>query len=1364
MLILCEQVQNEPRLYNQYLEVLSIAVGWFKSVHDKFSDHMQNEARTESSTRWEVEYEILAKEKLLNTIEPLFRVALSKFSYGPSSEFFTEYDLSCPSVISSSSWIDSTKLNFIHLAEILAHVLKQTQTSYTFDLKVLASDRDQRNKIHQGTSVQCKALIRKYVSMRELLIFLDSDNENLPIFQDDTHFDYDLLISQPCSFSFNETATILIVDSVHDIPDGFRSVVANLQWSMVIDFDGYSDFGGLLSSVKHNSIRKEWLLANKPFPISHLDQLQTMWCRCGEYLQPHYHPKNCINIAGAQCFDDKAKAGFFHKSVEVAFKKAFISVSKLQRFVSILILSDNNSIAKGVIDALYESHFDDYHISWIGTANSTIEYDFNSVDGEEFLKEHFYHHDCSICAFFTEFYKYANNWEARSSIKIDYALPIGSGSFVSLSENTRNNLSPYFEVLYKDLDSVDIPDSVVDEPFQKGGRATWKDIATGEAVSLGENTESKIISLIKSNTGRAQQDCPQKNLFFVVHKAGIGGTTFVKQIAWKLHNDMAVLEIKHYDDSKTFQELQNLYDNIIEKNPILLIAEDTLPNLESICDAFLSTMKNRRCAFLIACRENNKFYSNYPESNKKNLLQLEQSPIDALKYKFKKISPLSKIELEEKEANFEQELSGDVQTPFLIGLYFLEKDFHIESYVQKVLDIPLPSVQRNMIALLALCDIYGSKYLPAAFVNKSLGFNYRSRTSLILSCPGAESLICRRSVDGIEVYYFKHQLLSTKFLELYSKNSENSISEYSLTKKLIQYAANCQGRSEQEFVIDTLLDILIRNRDRDNDDMSHLLLKISIPEFQRSLLLYLAEQFKTRADEIQGNGELDTSKHDGSYATSILRIVSHAYAHLGRLYAKYPANYTLSVNYFELAEMYMPYSDSYIYHMHGSVLYLQLCNEWDAQIGRTNVSSGKSSYDYEDLVEEAFELFDKTSEFGDVQYGIIGQLHLLLAFLKYIYRTNEVRTSEDISKLSFNQKSYLMRFIDVLDVAKQYDGFDDTSRNDILKMESKLYSNFLMGNYGKTIEYYQNEYDKLVRTDNNERAKNVLECLVSAKLLKAKAIYATSDSKQESLYQKIHDPRTLFEQIEILLSTLYSKTDFRSYVKRTSLFRHWFQLAKLLDAPVNEAMIKVRYWLDSENNQRGKKNPEPYYYKAMLLYLEKLEGGDCDDSLQMIRNTIATMDSTQQFDPKRGRPDKIRDLLVEGKEMGRLLSVFDCGSASEIAIRTSASKKSPVIFSGTVESVQYWGAEILIYDPPALMKQKASSSVGKMSTNTLSEEQTNHRVKFFAGFTVIGLRAVEDSVKDQDTGEIFNREQILSAISSNKGSNRSSMSKYPKTF
>lgn len=1347
MLKLCNEIQNDPsEQYRQYFQVLSQKVNWYKETYEHFSGILKS--GVDSLEKDKATYDILAKQELFNLVEPLFRLLLSRFSYGPSKAFFAEngWDIS---VTEKVSWMDC-RIGFYDLAEILARVLKKNQVTYSFDLALLASSRDERNKIHSGKPVDCINLIRRYQSIRELLVLLDPDNETLPRFEEDSSFDYDRFISEPSRFTFRETATVLIVDSVHDISAGYRRVVANLPWDMVIDFDGYSDFGGLLSSVSHNSLRKEWLLSDKAFSLSHLDRLQTAWCRCSEFLLPYNSHSTMHDTTGAHCFSEKIKNTYFSRYVSNALKKALKPVIALQRFVNIVVLSEDDRIVRGLVDALRDAEFEDYYLSWVGQSEYSMEEYFDGDEGRKYRQEHFYHYKCPIASFFEQFYNYRENWEPRCSIQIEYALAAGSGNFISLNENIRNNLSSYFEVLYREWDSVEHPDNALADPFQKGGQATWKDIATGEALPLDEKKTQNLISKIKTNTGRAQEDCPQKNLFFVVHKPGIGGTTFTKQVAWKLHNDMTVLKVKRYDDAKVFQELQNLYDNVVAKNPILLLAEDTLPNLEAMCDTFLMMMKSRRCALLIACRQGSGFYEKYKNAIQTKLLQLETETIGTFKTRFREISPLSISELNEKARNFEDNIESENRTPFIIGLYFLEKDFHIDSYVQKVLNSSLLPMQKEMIALLALCDVYDSKYLPAAFVNRRLGYRPQQRQTLISVCSAAESLICHSIENDIEVYSFKHKLLSELYLKLYLESPDGCANRYELVKKLIDHAAGSLGTPEQEYVLETLLNILIRNKDRDINDLSQLLVDIALIGTQRSLIEHLAKRFKPEADRLLEKESFDVPEQRDRRTIGILRLVSHAYAHLGKLYAKPPENYQEAAQCFTLATHYMPNNDPFIFHMHGNVLYHHLQKQWADILKNGNFCGEKDQGDFESRMDEALLLFEKACEYGDVQYGLTGQMNLLFEYLRFAYRVNNIRTKEDLRKLTPRQISYQTRLIETLETAEQYGEFDEEAVRNIQNKKNQLYSEILMGDYGKTIEYYQNEYDKLSSSNNTAGAIAALQGLVSAKIQKARAAYEAAKSKNRSLYQMIPEPQTLLNQIGVLLQELYNKRGYYFYAKRTSLFRHWFQLAKLADCAVSDADIQADYWVQTENTIKGKKNPEPYYYKALVLYLERLDGMECEGELQSVRDTIDSMDANQLFDPRRGRLDKIRDLLVEGHGMGRLLNVSDCGPSAEIANRVSAAQKMPTVLCGTVESVQLWGAELSMYAPPALARQKASSEIGKMSRNTLSGNQINHKVMFFGGFTTKGIRAVSDSVKDQDTGEAFSVPEILGAMGNNK--------------
>ena len=142
---------------------------------------------------------------------------------------------------------------------------------------------------------------------------------------------------------------------------------------------------------------------------------------------------------------------------------------------------------------------------------------------------------------------------------------------------------------------------------------------------------------------------------------------------------------------------------------------------------------------------------------------------------------------------------------------------------------------------------------------------------------------------------------------------------------------------------------------------------------------------------------------------------------------------------------------------------------------------------------------------------------------------------------------------------------------------------------------------------------------------------------------------------------------------------------------------------------------------------------------------MASADAPKRFDQNRLRRNKLRDLLVEGKGMGRLLNVSDCGSATELANRITTSAKTPSTLAGTVESPEHGHAEFSVYEPRELVRQMVRSEIGRLAKNTLSEEQVNHKVKFLAGFTLEGMWSIGPSVRDQSTGETFDIPAILAA-------------------
>lgn len=172
-------------------------------------------------------------------------------------------------------------------------------------------------------------------------------------------------------------------------------------------------------------------------------------------------------------------------------------------------------------------------------------------------------------------------------------------------------------------------------------------------------------------------------MFFIQHTPGLGGTTFVRQLAWELHKEYAVLSVGRYDSSIGLL-VENLYDNVLEKEPVVMLAEDTLPNLKALCDSVCKL--RRRCILLVAVRTNNSLLTDYRHAEKLDMIRLTDTTVDKLRNRFQDMSRLAPVLIQQRNQDFDRVITSSMRTPFIIGLYYMEENFNIDDYVRKALD------------------------------------------------------------------------------------------------------------------------------------------------------------------------------------------------------------------------------------------------------------------------------------------------------------------------------------------------------------------------------------------------------------------------------------------------------------------------------------------------------------------------------------------------------------------------------------------------------------------------------------------------------------------------------------------------------
>ena len=292
------------------------------------------------------------------------------------------------------------------------------------------------------------------------------------------------------------------------------------------------------------------------------------------------------------------------------------------------------------------------------------------------------------------------------------------------------------------------------------------------------------------------------------------------------------------------------------------------------------------------------------------------------------MSRLAPVLIQQRNQDFDRVITSSMRTPFIIGLYYMEENFNIDDYVRKALDGCVKRDYADVIGCLAMCDEFYCKNFPVSLVSSWLGLTVRNEFLRLF--PAASSIMVKeRSDSGIDMYHFKHPLLSSKFLELYCRDYYNGIENrssaiYDLTYKLIDKVAN-MGRNLREDSLNLVILLMIQNKSGGEGEgsLSLLLDAIGMTVHQRALMLHLAEAFRPLADEIRNRKNLNPDIELTSLERLQLRLVSHAYAHLGKLYSQGERNFDKAEEMMGLAIDYMPDSDPLIYHMYGKSLLMR---------------------------------------------------------------------------------------------------------------------------------------------------------------------------------------------------------------------------------------------------------------------------------------------------------------------------------------------------------------------------------------------------------------------------------------------------------
>ena len=1186
-----------------------------------------------------------------------------------------------------------------------------------------------------------------------MIAFLDSDLDNELLkfeYPRNNTFDIDDFISRS-KISFDHYTTILITESAHDVPEQYLANVANLNWDIVVDFDGYTKEFGLAKTIDHVNVQHQLLTDSSTITTSDtINHSITRWYKCGDYqlkmtgLFPYYDKakKRKLNgplvIGGTPYCDrssmlDMKEAAVLNQIVKLAYRS--------ERPINIVVLSNNSKLIKYIVDSCITNDTDfNFFCTWVGFGELPGDIYFDQYDDDEnkrLLNEHIAHYNCTFDCFFENVseHKASLGWQTKHSEIKEFYLPsekMPEGKIIS--ENDRIALERYFDVLYlgAEYDSTKTKEDT--ELFYNGGKASWSVIASDEALELSDKVDI-FIDKIKKSMGLSQND-PSKQIFFVKHASGQGGTTLARQIAWKLHKQYPVLELKHSPQIDFQQLLQRFYDRVIDSTPFVILCDDASTYLNELIS--LISGVQRRFSLIISARENNSLIKEYKNASYLSFATITNDKINALKIKFRNYSALPETILNEKDSKFEEALSD--KRPFFIGLYYKEEKFDIENYVRKTFDNAPEERYRMALACIALCDIMGQKYVPAIIIQKMLGYSLRS--SLFSMYPDATSLVLMFE-EGVPCYSFKHSLLAEKYISLYSKYKGKSNPDiyFQLAKAVVEFSGEACKNQISIPTIDLLSYIIIKKRD-DTDlssgsKVSKLLSNLGTEEQKISLLEQLVDTFAENARYFLS---LDDFTEDESHK-KIINLVSHAYAHIGRIYSKFPMNnYVKAAEYLGYARSFMIGNDPDIYHMEGTAFHEQL------KYLLENYQTNPQEEDIDDILSlfnKAVSLYDNSIQYNSPEYGIPSKLTLCKDVLNYLCETRHIKQKNDIEKLKIEEQEIYSCFLDALDEVEQYDIEENVIAEErVRKCREWLDSGMIFGNSSDVVSYFQQKYDTCDKTDFTDTRRALLN-LTYAQINHFRKKYNTTAYHRTIEKSKLLQIRT---NIQTLLESPYSKESSTEYFRRTRLFSEWFQIAKALNISILECLSKAKAWLAMEEEyasiMKCRRNPQPWYYLTVFSYLEALEGGT--NSLEEAKKYQSEIHNEYKF-VYQGiyAQTRINDLLVIGSGAGRLLNVRHCEDETDMIAEAAKLKATPVTAKGVFSSTAAGAGNIQLFTPIQFNKLLIHVRYGKNFENTLNDQLKEHKVQTLIGFATSQPCALSNYTRDESAGESLVVSELL---------------------
>lgn len=1137
-------------------------------------------------------------------------------------------------------------------------------------------------------------------------------------------FDFDDFFEMVNRFDVTENAYVLVTDAIHDMDNEKKKMLAEFRWDVILDYDGYSDDGGLRSYISGQNI-KDLKGDYNVVRESILRRGITSWIRIGEQMK--------FSLGKAE---SEVDLRMIKRLFEEVVRKLYENTNGT---VILVFMKDIEAWDKELMRIIWDRFEDRARFVMVGA------YDKKKL--EEKLRNLFLDSlgnsitscykvfQTSTVVFLKKYSDYSENFLEKRKYE-NMQFPSNNG-LAKLEQNLYINLGDFFEVMTSDI-GMDLKNHNEDvEKFYLGGEAAWSLFYTKEVLDLMEQEKTEeLIKRLKTVMGSKQEQ--QRNaIFYLLHSAGFGGTTTAKAIAWRMHKECPTLILKNYEYGKIKPLIENLYDNHSRKG-ILIIADESrfsigdLENLEREMG-----FVDRPFALLVVKRIVGR--STRSSKNAKNLSVLSDDVVSGLKTRFEGKSHLEAEVLKKKNEHFNDVFpkNSGMRCPFLIGLYYQDKWFNgIYGYVEHILRKVDSERELKLLLVLAVINYYGRIGVTKDIVKKYVSLSANS--DYLENYPYAKEAYISFYDEMLQVklYREKHPLISEEIIrqcseKLYRSGYQESLKDVSeeLIEKILEI--NNEGLTlyyknllECLFIYKNATDVDEKGY-TDVTEFSPLILALPSQASKEEVMCTLAEGVRNIVNRIPVEGN-----------ELYFKMAAHICGHLGRLYKASTISLQLmensrkSIEWCKHAEEIMlrgRFVDAYIYHMYGTSLSKQCQDKLHAWSSEIENCSDEEISKLETDIKKALDKFNETIYAGEFVRGCISKLSLLMEYMQFLMKWKKVGSANEIRNLSDEERDYIKDIDDLIGMLEE-NVLDSKDEKRLLNLKNKYKSEIMFNNYGKAVEYYTNSIKNVIK----EKGEDAEELFVLRSGL-AGAILGKYKQEGKNPYLNMLD-KDVDRILEALEKNIFSTVVLQNQwerQKRCNDCHRWLKVAKQSSMAVKTGIKVAEKWEEFQKGA-GIKDPRPYYYLGVLHYLDALDGYPASLDIARINQKEAYRIANNNSSFRLVKPEKIRDVLLQGKGMNRIKSVLDLSEVMEHDCEKIIRLRGK--FQGLENENNPNIGIIKVIFPQEMVNTKVYFKMG--GKNSISINQTTHMLEFGVGVTFERLEAINSTVKDITSGEL----------------------------